>query len=75
MIKAEQIPDKVWMAMQSVIGDHVPVATQKEAIAAAINAWPSKEEQTSVHYPDCTDKPGKVIEHRIILPLTESGNE
>ena len=40
MIKAEQIPDAVWIAMQRVIGDHVSVETQTEAIAAAINAWP-----------------------------------
>ncbi len=40
MLKAEQVPDEVWMTMQSVIGDHVSVSVQKEAIAAAINAWP-----------------------------------
>lgn len=43
MIKPEQVPNEVWMAMQSVIGDHVSVATQKDAIAAAINAWPGME--------------------------------
>lgn len=63
MLKAEQIPDAVWIAMQRVIGDHVNVETQTEAIAAAINAWPGI---CAIRHRD-----GRVLDLILPLPQTE----
>lgn len=71
MIKPEQIPNEVWIAatirleaLKYVITGH----NVREAIAAAINAWPNA---SRIEFDDWVE----MVEGEIVLPAPEKNND
>lgn len=47
MITARQVPDEVWFALKDFVRQHPYGYDYREAIAAAINAWPGGKNDPS----------------------------